>query len=178
MGLRSESHPHAFYRPGYTFSHWSTQPQKDATTYQDEEEVLNLAGEKNNGERVTLYARWTPNQYTVVLNANGGTGDDVSLDATYGQSLTLTSNAFEKDDKEFAGWSLTSGGPVRYPDSAQVQDLTTQSGGSVTLYAVWRTPLSEVQKPIWPSWSRPSSPTPPAVPPVHHRGLGHPVRRL
>lgn len=139
--------PNAFYRPGYTFSHWSTQPQKEATTYQDEEEVLNLAGEKNNGERVTLYARWTPNQYTVVLNANGGTGDDVSLEATYGQSLTLTPNAFEKDDKEFAGWSLTSGGPVRYPDSAQVQDLTTQSGGSVTLYAVWRTPLSEVQKP-------------------------------
>lgn len=136
-----------FSRPGYTFSHWSTQPQKDATTYQDEQEVQNLAGEKNNGERVTLYARWTPNQYTVVLNANGGTGDDVSLDATYGQSLTLTANSFEKDDKEFAGWSLTSNGPVRYPDSAQVQDLTTQSGGSVTLYAVWRTPLSEVQKP-------------------------------
>lgn len=83
----------------------------------------------------------------MVLNANGGTGDDVSLDATYGQSLTLTANTFEKDDKEFAGWSLTSDGPVRYPDSAQVQDLTTQSGGSVTLYAVWRTPLSEVQKP-------------------------------
>lgn len=136
-----------FSRPGYTFSHWSTQPQKDATTYQDEQEVQNLAGEKNNGEWVTLYARWTPNQYTVVLNANGGTGDDVSLDATYGQSLTLTANSFEKDDKEFAGWSLTSDGPVRYPDSAQVQDLTTQSGGSVTLYAVWRTPLSEVQKP-------------------------------
>lgn len=139
--------PNNFSRPGYTFSHWSTQPQKDATTYQDEQEVQNLAGEKNNGERVTLYARWTPNQYTVVLNANGGTGDDVSLDATYGQSLTLTANSFEKDDKEFAGWSLTSDGPVRYPDSAQVQDLTTQSGGSVTLYAVWRTPLSEVQKP-------------------------------
>ena len=71
----------------------------------------------------------------------------MSLEATYGQSLTLTANAFEKDDKEFAGWSLTSNGPVRYPDNAQVQDLTTQSGGSVTLYAVWRTPLSEVQKP-------------------------------
>lgn len=139
--------PNGFSRPGYTFSHWSTQPQKDATTYQNEQEVENLAGEKNNGERVTLYARWTPNQYTVVLNANGGTGDDVSLEATYGQSLTLTANAFEKDDKEFAGWSLTSNGPVRYPDNAQVQDLTTQSGGSVTLYAVWRTPLSEVQKP-------------------------------
>ena len=139
--------PNGFSRPGYTFSHWSTQPQKDATTYQNEQEVENLAGEKNNGERVTLYARWTPNQYTVVLNANGGTGDDVSLEATYGQSLTLTANSFEKDDKEFAGWSLTSNGPVRYPDNAQVQDLTTQSGGSVTLYAVWRTPLSEVQKP-------------------------------
>lgn len=139
--------PNGFSRPGYTFSHWSTQPQKDTTTYQNEQEVENLAGEKNNGERVTLYARWIPNQYTVVLNANGGTGDDVSLEATYGQSLTLTANAFEKDDKEFAGWSLTSNGPVRYPDNAQVQDLTTQSGGSVTLYAVWRTPLSEVQKP-------------------------------
>ncbi len=86
--------PNGFSRPGYTFSHWSTQPQKDATTYQNEQEVENLAGEKNNGERVTLYARWTPNQYTVVLNANGGTGDDVSLEATYGQSLTLTANAF------------------------------------------------------------------------------------
>ena len=52
--------PNGFSRPGYTFSHWSTQPQKDATTYQNEQEVENLAGEKNNGERVTLSPTSTP----------------------------------------------------------------------------------------------------------------------
>lgn len=36
---------------------------------------------------------------------------------------------------------------MRYADKAQVQSLTGEADGVVNLYAVWRTPLSEIQKP-------------------------------
>lgn len=134
-------------RYGYTFSKWNTQPRGDGTDYADGAEVLNLAGRKTDGDRITLYAQWAPNQYTIQLNPNGGEGEVKTMTATYGQNVTLEANTFTKEGKEFAGWATTSSGPVRYADEAQVQSLTGEAGGVVTLYAVWRTPLSEIQKP-------------------------------
>ena len=61
--------------------------------------------------------------------------------------MNLMANPFTKEGKEFAGWATSSDGNVRYGDQAQVQSLTAEAGGTVTLYAVWRTPISEIQKP-------------------------------
>ena len=47
-------------RYGYTFSKWNTQPKGDGETYEDEATVRNLAGAKTDGDRITLYAQWTP----------------------------------------------------------------------------------------------------------------------
>lgn len=134
-------------RYGYTFSKWNTQPRGDGTDYADGAEVLNLAGRKTDGDRITLYAQWAPNEYTIQLNPNGGEGEVKTMTATYGQNVTLEANTFTKEGKEFAGWATTSSGSVRYADEAQVQSLTGEAGGVVNLYAVWRTPLSEIQKP-------------------------------
>ena len=136
-----------FRRYGYTFAHWSTLPNEDYLTHQDKEEVRNLAGSNTDGDRITLYARWTPNRYTIQLDPNGGEGEVKSLEATYTQTLNLPANEFSKEGKEFAGWATTQSGAVRYLDQAQVQGLTAQADGVVTLYAVWKTPISELQKP-------------------------------
>lgn len=135
-------------RPGYTFTKWSTLPNEDATTYNDEETVRNLAGKNTDGDRITLYARWEANNYTIKLDPNGGQGEVKELESVYGQSAALPENTFTKDDKEFAGWATSAEGAVWYPNEAKVQNLTTEADGEVTLYAVWRTPISELQKPI------------------------------
>ncbi|OUQ78444.1 S-layer homology domain-containing protein [Flavonifractor sp. An100] len=139
----------SFRRYGYTFSHWSEQAKPDERdpVYAAGESVQNLAGHNTDGDRVTLYACWQPNEYTIFLDPNGGEGERQSLSATYGKPVTLPEVPFHKDGKELAGWALQANGTVRYPDQGQVQNLTGEPEGEVTLYAVWRTPISELQKP-------------------------------
>ena len=55
----------AFTKTGYTFAGWATS-EDGKVSYEDGEEVSNLTTE-NNGT-ATLYAKWTPNQYTVTLD--------------------------------------------------------------------------------------------------------------
>lgn len=136
-----------FQRRGYTFAHWSRMSGEDNQTLTDGQQVSNLAGAKTDGDRITLYARWTPNHYTIVLDGNEATdGSMDAVSAIYGTPAKLTENTYKKDGMEFAGWALEPGGPVRYTDGAQVLNLTDGTG-EVTLYAVWRQPLSEQQKP-------------------------------
>lgn len=139
----------SFLRYGYTFSHWSDQAKPDERdpVYAAGESVQNLAGHNTDGDRVTLYACWQPNEYTIFLDPNGGEGERQSLSATYGEPVTLPKTPFQKDGKELAGWSLRANGTVQYPDHGQVQSLTGDPEGEVTLYAVWRTPISKLQEP-------------------------------
>ena len=104
-----------FSRYGYSFSNWNAQPKGDGTAYESGQSVRNLAGQKTDGDRITLYAQWTPNQYTIRLDPNGGTGEAQTLPATYGQTVTLTANPFTNGDKEFAGWATTPAGPYALP---------------------------------------------------------------
>ncbi len=137
-----------FTRYGHTFYQWDTIPQGGGDVYADQETVRNLSG-KWDGARITLYAQWKPNQYQIAFDANDGsaTGQMDGINATYGSSVQLPANAFELADKEFAGWAIEPDGPVRFRDSATVQNLSAQAGATITLYAVWRTPIAEVQSP-------------------------------
>ena len=131
-----------FRRYGHTFAGWNTLPRGDGTAYRDQESVRNLAGKKTDGDRITLYAQWTPNQYTIKLDPNRGEGEVQTQSAVYGQAVTLMANPFTNGDKEFAGWATTPSGAVRYGNQAQVESLTAEANGTVTLYAVWRTSVS------------------------------------
>lgn len=85
---------------------------------------------------VTLYAKWTPNEYTIVYDANGGEGSMENTAASYGSDVTLRENTFTKDGAGFAGWNTAADGSgTSYADKATVRDLA--QGGTVTLYAQW-----------------------------------------
>jgi len=60
----------AFTRTGYTFSGWA-KTSTGAVEFTDGQSVKNLAAVA--GGTVTLYAKWTLNQYTVTFNADDGT---------------------------------------------------------------------------------------------------------
>lgn len=100
---------------------------------------------------LTLTANWTGNSYTVIYNANGGTGTTSSTSATYGTPFQLTNNGFTKTGTidgtsvtyNFLGWSTDANASTpTYTNKQRVSNLTT--GNSITLYAIWGL---EAQKP-------------------------------
>ena len=127
----------AYTRTGYHFAGWNTERDGSGTAYADGEEVLNLTAEHN--ATVTLYAQWTANTYTVhfdpVIAANGTMADQT---LTYDQATTLTKNAFSTTTGEWTGWNTQADGSgTAYTDGQEVQNLTAEQGGTVTLYAQW-----------------------------------------
>ena len=139
----------AFTRTGYIFNGWNTLSNGNGNAYEETAQVNNLAG-KYNGDRITLYAQWKPIEYTIVFDANSpdAQGSMENQTAVYNQDLTLNECKFTLDGKEFAGWSRTQDGPVRYLQSSSVRNLASQQGETTTLYAVWKTPVEELQKPF------------------------------
>jgi len=88
---------------------------------------------------VTYYAQWTANKYTIKFNANGGTGTMQSLSATYDKEVTLTANAFKRTNYSFLGWATKKDATeATYKNKAKVKNLSSKSGGTATLYVVWK----------------------------------------
>ena len=85
----------------------------------------------------TITLKAVPNTYTVMFDANGGNGTMDTQRMTYDTSAPLTANAFTNAGYNFAGWSESKGGEVKYPDGTSVKNLTAENGGTVTLYAIW-----------------------------------------
>ncbi len=125
----------AFTRVGHTFRGWSTEAE-GPVVYADGAEVVNLTELAD--QEVPLYALWQANSYTIAYNANGGEGAMASTPATYGESLQLPASLFTRTGYTFAGWATEAAGEVVYPDSAEVENLTAELNGTITLYALWQ----------------------------------------
>lgn len=82
--------PNGFTKTGYTFSGWARTPGGDVM-YADRAAVCNLNA--GNSANVTLYAKWTANQYTIVFDPNGGTGQISSITTAYDGEITLPDGA-------------------------------------------------------------------------------------
>ena len=120
-------------KEGYTINGW----------YKDEDCTIEAGkpGENYVPENdETLFAGWTANKYTIVLDGNGATsGDRVEIDMTYDQSKELPQDAFERDGYEFIGWSSDRNATKpEYEGNETVINLTSQNNGTVTLYALWK----------------------------------------
>ena len=80
-----------------------------------------------------LYAQWSPNNYTVTLNVNGGDILSVNvITVTYGQSYNYLPNA-TRTGYTFTGWFTEENGGI------EVTNETTANiiAGNHTLYAHW-----------------------------------------
>ena len=117
-------------KTGYSFGGWWTGTGGTGSRVADSTAVTN-------GITHTLYAKWTANTYTVVYDANGGSGTTVSSTHTYDMAKTLAQNGFTRTGYTFAGWAETPTGTVKYTDKQSVTNLTAASDATVTLYAKW-----------------------------------------
>ena len=75
-------------------------------------------------------------EYTVIFNANGGSGTMANQTITLGEATALSENIFTKTGYTFEGWATTAAGTKVYNDKQSVSDLTN-AGESITLFAVW-----------------------------------------
>lgn len=107
----------------------------------------------------------TAHKYTIAFDGNTNTsGSTASVNATYDVNASLTTNGFVKTkytvnfnadggscgtsstqiNYSFAGWAKTSAGSVEYANGATVKNLTATNNETVTLYAKWNNPASEI----------------------------------
>ena len=123
-----------FTKQGYLFSHWTTNADGTGTRYEDEEVVSGLAGEN---EVITLYAQWEEApHYSVVFDANGGTGTMDNQEFVLGEGQKLNPSQYTKEGYIFDSWNTQpDGSGTRYEEGQFVTDLTNVDGGIVTLYA-------------------------------------------
>ena len=141
----------AFTRTGYTFTGWNTAADGSGTGYTDGQSVSNLT---DHGE-ITLYAQWTPDEYTITLNNQSATSAGTTqIYETYGTKFSLTSGGAEmttstnnitvptRTNYAFEGYYTERNG-----EGTQVIDAngfivssasTTQFNSDNTLYANWR----------------------------------------
>ncbi len=121
-------------REGYTFLGWSKSEIGEDILYNGGVNVPvklftdGVAAEENVG---MLYAVWAKNSYTVMFNANGGTGGIVKEDIAHGSQLSeIAPDELQRDGYQFIGWNTDRNASSALDDYA----IT----GDVTLYAVWK----------------------------------------
>jgi uncharacterized repeat protein (TIGR02543 family) len=123
-----------FDRTGYTFLGWADSPT-GTITYMDQEAMdKESVGTKT---RITLYAQWMANAYTIAFDSNGGTGTMPDKDLQYDEEWALAQNTFINGDNLFLGWALSESGAVLYDDEELIKNLSAVDGDTVTLYARW-----------------------------------------
>ena len=96
-------------------------------------------GGSGNGSGSGSGSSYDGQPYTVKFNANGGTGTMANESFVYGTPKALTINTFTRTGYTFVGWATSSSATTStYDDGEEVSNLTTTSGGTVNLYAVWQ----------------------------------------
>ncbi len=113
-------------RPGYSFAGWYT--EKDGGDIVTADAVVTITGDQ------TLYARWSPNSYTLIFDANGGTVDgrsSVTGTITYGATYGVLPDAV-RDGYDFVGWFTDMTGGIQI-----TSDTVCETTEEVTLYAHW-----------------------------------------
>ena len=114
-----------FSNPGYTFSTWNTVADGGGTSYSEGASFVLNANQ-------VFYAQWTPNQYVVTFEPDGGSVNSNSSTYFYGgAALTLPTST--KADFIFDGWyTASSGGTLVGTPGAPYEPRQ-----SLSLYAQW-----------------------------------------
>lgn len=95
----------------------------------------------NGNQTIVLYANWETDTYTIIYDANGGSGAPLSQTKTYGVDLTLSATIPINGNLNFMGWAES---PTATKAQYQPSGTFTKNE-SITLYAVWGISNSSVR---------------------------------
>ena len=151
VGVAKNLTANGFTRTGYAFAGWNTSANGNGTSYADKESVKDLS--TTNGATVTLYAKWTPREYQLTMNPNGGAFADGNTNAkTLSPNLiydgtnwhNVSSNTVSRTGYTFDGWydKATGGEKVYNTDGTCIsgtywKNNTYKYTGNLTVYAHW-----------------------------------------
>ena len=118
-------------REGYVFSGWTEDPEASYRTYS-----LRYTLDTSRCENITLYAMWTPQEYKITYDLDGGSYRfDNSNPATYNiESNGVVLANPVKDGYEFQGWIM---GGDRTETLRKGTVIAPGTIGDVKLYAIW-----------------------------------------
>lgn len=140
VGKIGSSLPDRPTKAGYTFGGWTCSADGEVKTH---EQALNPW--KYDFPEVNFNAVWTPITYKIAFNGNGGSGTAPEIEnVQYGETITIDNETYQKFSKpgyNFIGWKVENTGDLLTPDElgcVDVQNLTTENGDTVTLYAQWK----------------------------------------
>ena len=108
-------------RENYCFEGW----------YTDSELTLPLNAASTFSESVTLYAKWSPDSYTLSFELNGGKCNNLPTGYSFGEAINLSALNPTKSKYDFEGW---------YTDAdltSPLSSLGATPSGDITLYAKW-----------------------------------------
>ena len=115
----------ALTKMGYTFNGWNTLANGSGTAYL-EDDTFNMPATNS-----TLFAQWSPTEYDITYNLEGGTNNG-SNPATYNiGTSTITFLAPTKTGYTFEGWFSEA------EFTNEITEITLGSTGDVTLFAQW-----------------------------------------
>jgi uncharacterized repeat protein (TIGR02543 family) len=119
-------------KSGYTFAGWNTEADGSGTSRAPGSTFAMPAG------NVTLYARWTADDYTVSYDGNGATGGDVPVDGssyTVGDTVSVANpSTLDRTGHSFSAWNTESDGSGT---TRTAGSTFAMPGTNVTLYAQW-----------------------------------------
>ena len=117
-------------KTGYTFAGWYEDPEFSGNP------VTDIPTDSTG--KLTFYAKWTVNTYTVKFDSNGGDGSMDDQTFIYGVAQNLTENTFTRTGYTFTGWNTQAdGNGTSYADGVDGSQMPADNGGTVILYAQW-----------------------------------------
>ena len=116
-------------KTGYIFTGWNRLVNGSGTNYTEGEAFLIGSSD------VTLFAKWTENNYTITFIKNDieATGTMADQEIGSGLAANLLENEFSKVGSTFSGWATTPGGSVEYEDQVSF----TMGDSNIFIYAKW-----------------------------------------
>ncbi len=115
---------------GYAFEEWNTDMNGGGVT-KTAGDVIMLT------EDMTLYAIWTPQNYTVTLDADGGIGGSASVSATFDAAMPAITVP-SKTGNIFQGYFTGANGTgTQYYDENGSSTNNWTTAAATTLYAYW-----------------------------------------
>ena len=125
-------------RAGYTFGGWYKDP-----FYKNK--ITGITAKTYGNQKI--YAKWTPNAYTIAFKSNGGSGKMASVKTTcfdgfapdeLQKKVVIPECAFTKKGYKFKEWSAVINGlTVTIMPGDEVSNLITLKGKTVNINAVW-----------------------------------------
>ena len=131
QGFKTRGVNDGISRVGYTLTGWHAEGWRDFDAQITEYQFNHIKSDWSRSAtsyEITFYAIWTPNQYTVTFNPNGGsvspTTKTVTYDSAYGDLPTPTRTGYT-----FVGWKLNG--------TVITSSTKVQTASNHTLHAEW-----------------------------------------